>query len=575
LGRGFFAGILWGAVVGAVMLALASQLTARREAPVVGAPQQAELEIPGESEFNRPPPDAEPVLPAGDAAPAAEAPAAVAAPEPVTPPIVADTEPAAAPEAVAETPAPAAAVEVPETAEIAAPAVEAPAAPEAAPEVVAAPEPDAVVAAVPERSPVEAPAEVAQPAAPAAEEVAAAPAVTEAAPAAVAPAPAPAAPASPPVVLPGAVTPPAAPEAGENRIALSRAGDAAPAEARVASPVAPGADAAPGAVAEPPVAPAAEAVAVEPPAAPEAPATAESAAEPEVAAPEVAQLPEPAEAPTGGMTAGTAPTPGFGNADGVRVNRLPRIGDPEPAAEAAAEAAPEAEAPADAVLDEDVPALVRNAVVFDNPEGRPVVAVVLLHDLAVMPGAETGLDLPVPVSFAVDAGLVEAGAVADAYRAAGREVLLVPTLPPGAAASDVEVALQVNLDVIPEAVAIMDLPEGGFQSEREAVAQVVNAITATGHGLVTFPRGLNMAQQMADRAGVAARPVFRMLEAGDADAALRTLDQAAFRARQEGAVILVGEAEPATVEAIRRWAEANPDGEILLGPVSAALGAPQ
>jgi polysaccharide deacetylase 2 family uncharacterized protein YibQ len=173
----------------------------------------------------------------------------------------------------------------------------------------------------------------------------------------------------------------------------------------------------------------------------------------------------------------------------------------------------------------------------------------------------------------VDAGLLEAGAIADAYRAAGREIVLVPTLPPGAAPADVEVALQVNFDVIPEAVALMDLPDGGFQAERQAVAQVVAAISATGHGLVTFPRGLNMAQQMADRAGVPARPVFRMLEAGDTDAALRTLDQAAFRARQEGTVILVGEAEPATVEAIRRWAEANRAGDVLFAPISAALSA--
>jgi polysaccharide deacetylase 2 family uncharacterized protein YibQ len=82
-----------------------------------------------------------------------------------------------------------------------------------------------------------------------------------------------------------------------------------------------------------------------------------------------------------------------------------------------------------------------------------------------------------------------------------------------------------------------------------------------------------MAQQMADRAGVPARPVFRMLEAGNTDAALRTLDQAAFRARQEGTVILVGAAEPATVAAIRRWTEANPDADILFAPISAALTA--
>jgi polysaccharide deacetylase 2 family uncharacterized protein YibQ len=82
-----------------------------------------------------------------------------------------------------------------------------------------------------------------------------------------------------------------------------------------------------------------------------------------------------------------------------------------------------------------------------------------------------------------------------------------------------------------------------------------------------------MAQQMADRAGIPARPVFRMLEAGNSDAALRTLEQAAFRARQEGSVILVGEAEPATVEAIRRWSEANAGGDVLFAPISAALSA--
>jgi uncharacterized protein len=201
------------------------------------------------------------------------------------------------------------------------------------------------------------------------------------------------------------------------------------------------------------------------------------------------------------------------------------------------------------------------------------VAIVLLHDAPGLPDGGTGRDLDVPVSFAVDAGLLEAGRIADADRAAGREIVLVPTLPPGAAPADVEVALEVNFDVIPEAVALMDLPDGGFQAERQAVAQVVAAISATGHGLVTFPRGLNMAQQMADRAGVPARPVFRMLEAGDTDAALRTLDQAAFRARQEGTIILVGQAEPATVEAIRRWAEANRAGDVLFAPISAALTA--
>jgi polysaccharide deacetylase 2 family uncharacterized protein YibQ len=358
------------------------------------------------------------------------------------------------------------------------------------------------------------------------------------------------APAAPPAAIAGAVLVPVAPEVPEGAAALPRSAEERPAGALAAAapPPVPGSDAPPAGAAAAPMAPPAEPVQAEAPAAPSAP---------------------PADAAAARDTG--IPAPGFAGAEGVRVNRLPTIGADAPAAE---DAAPEPEGEtAEAAPDPDAPALVRNAIAFENPDLRPVVAVILFHDAPAPPGAGTGRDLPVPVSFAVDAGLVEAGTVAEAYRAAGREILIVPTLPPGAAATDVEVALQVNLDVMPDAVALMDLPEGGFQSEREAVAQVVSAAARTGHGLVTFPRGLNMAQQMADRAGVPARPVFRMLEAGNADAALRTLDQAAFRARQEGAVILVGEAEPATVEAIRRWSEANAGGDVLFAPISAALAA--
>jgi uncharacterized protein len=571
LGRGFFAGILWGAVIGAVTLALASQLTERREL-LPAQPQRAEVEVPGGSEFNQARPETDPVLPGGDAPPAASAPVAVAAPEPAAaPPVQADPAPSA-PETVATSPAPAAPPEAPQTAEVAAPVTEAPAATEAAPEAVEAPVPDVVVAALPELSPVAAPAAIAQPPAQGAETAApTAPAAAAArAPSPAAPVSVPVTPAPPPVVLPGAITPPVVPDVGESRIALSAPADATPASGAAVAPSAVPADAPPARAAEAPAPPRAEAEIATAPAAPPTPPEAAppvaAPAEPEVATapaePEVAAAPE--AAPAAGAA---APSPGFANAEGVRVNRLPRIGAEEPAADA-----PVAEA-VEAAVDEDAPALVRNAVAFENPAGGAIVAIVLLHDRPLAPGAETGRDLSVPVSFAVDAGLVEAGAIADSYRAAGREILLVPTLPPGAAATDVEVALQVNLDVIPEAVAVMDLPEGGFQSERVAVAQVVSAISVSGHGLVTFPRGLNMAEQMANRAGVPTRAVFRMLEPGDTDAALRTLDQAAFRARQEGAVILVGSAEPATVEAIRRWAQANPDGEILLAPVSAALGA--
>jgi uncharacterized protein len=544
LGRGFFAGISWGALVGVVTLALASQLADRRElAP--SQPQRAEVEIPGGSAFNQARPETDPILPQPDVPPAAAEPVAVAVPEPVVArPSPPETAPASAPE-TAEAPEPAIAPEAPETAEVTGPALEAPAASEAGPSVAVAPEPDAAADLPPLPSSVPAPVDVAQPTAPEPVASAPAPAIADSSrPSESVPRPAPEAPSASPAALAAAVTPPIAPEIEDTRIALTEPSDDMPGTPSTVPPRAPQADALPGAGPEVPTAPEVE--------------------------PDVAQAPAAPETPTEAALAPRdtgIPTPGFSGAAGVRVNRLPTIGDGSPAPEAVEV---EAEVPAQPVA---ATALVRNAIPFQNPGLAPVVAIVLLHDAPILPADGTGRDLAVPVSFAVDAGLLEAGEIADAYRAAGREIVLVPTLPPGAAPADVEVALQVNFDVIPEAVALMDLPDGGFQAERQAVAQVVAAISATGHGLVTFPRGLNMAQQLADRAGVPARPVFRMLEAGDTDAALRTLDQAAFRARQEGTIILVGQAEPATVEAIRRWAEANRAGDVLFAPISAALSA--
>ena len=108
------------------------------------------------------------------------------------------------------------------------------------------------------------------------------------------------------------------------------------------------------------------------------------------------------------------------------------------------------------------------------------------------------------------------------------------------------------------------------------MAQVVAAAGASGHGLVTFPRGLNTAQQIAERDGVPSALVFRDLDGDGQDGAAirRTLDQAAFRARQGGEVILVGRAQPETITALTEWALGNRAASVTLAPVSAVI-APQ
>ena len=51
----------------------------------------------------------------------------------------------------------------------------------------------------------------------------------------------------------------------------------------------------------------------------------------------------------------------------------------------------------------------------------------------------------------------------------------------------------------------------------------------------------------------------------------RFLDQAAFKAGQEGAVVMLGRLRPDTVSALLLWGLQNRAGEVALAPISAVL----
>ncbi len=255
------------------------------------------------------------------------------------------------------------------------------------------------------------------------------------------------------------------------------------------------------------------------------------------------------------------------------VARLPGIGQTAPEPEESVEDTDVAETDVtDETSMEETPAdaLRRFAQDFEAPEDLPLVSVVLIHTGG-DPGALSTLSLP--VSFAVDAGLPNATDIANAYRAAGREVVMIPSLPPRARPSDVEQALQINLQTVPEAVALMDSPDASFQGDRQAMAQVVEAAAETGHGLLTFPRGLNSAQQLAARSAVPAGLIFRDLDRQNATrgAISRSLDQAVLRAGPDTAVILVARTERNTLEALQDWAGGGRAASVALVPVSTAL----
>jgi hypothetical protein len=279
---------------------------------------------------------------------------------------------------------------------------------------------------------------------------------------------------------------------------------------------------------------------------------------------DVASEPEPLALPE--ETAILRPVPALvTQSDGVTENRLPRIGDSDPAP--AAEAA----------LPDDQPPLQRHARAFDNPSAKPMFALILI-DTGGPDVDRAGLAaLPFPVSFAIDPAAPDAATAAAIYRAADQEVIMLATgIPQGATASDLAVSFQANAAALPESVAVLDLEEGGFQTDRPLATEVVPVIKDMGRGLITWDKGLNAGDQVARREGLAATMVFRRLDGtGESASTMRRyLDRAAFKAAQDGRVTVVGTTNPDTVKALLEWTVEGRASSVALAPISAVLATP-
>lgn len=223
----------------------------------------------------------------------------------------------------------------------------------------------------------------------------------------------------------------------------------------------------------------------------------------------------------------------------------------------------------------DQPALGRHAAIFDNPAELPAMSVILIDTGALDGGPALLTGLPFPVSVAIDAGQPGAAELMRAYRAAGFEVLALARLPVGAQPTDVEVTLEAAFATLPEAIGLLDAGEGGLQANSAITTQAMARLANDGRGLVTEAQGLNMAVRAAADAGVPAGTIYRDLDSDGQDAATirRFLDQAAFRARQDGGVILLARLRPDTLSALILWGGANRAGQVVLAPVSVLLGA--
>ncbi|GGH40387.1 Uncharacterized conserved protein YibQ, putative polysaccharide deacetylase 2 family [Cribrihabitans marinus] len=218
------------------------------------------------------------------------------------------------------------------------------------------------------------------------------------------------------------------------------------------------------------------------------------------------------------------------------------------------------------------PPIKAHAVPFENPDAKPLLSIVLIDGPDAL-GAEALAEFPYPVTFALDPTDPEASEKMARHRAAGFEVVMLADLPPSATARDAEVSMEVWLSKVPESVAILEGTETGIQGNRELSDQVTDITQSTGRGLITQDKGLNTVQKLAARDGVPAAVVFRDFDGAgqSSDVIRRFLDQAAFRAGQEGAVIMLGRVRPDTISSLLLWGLQDRASRVALAPVSAVL----
>lgn len=230
------------------------------------------------------------------------------------------------------------------------------------------------------------------------------------------------------------------------------------------------------------------------------------------------------------------------------------------------------------ITEQDGSALMRNKSMFENPTGKPLMAVILIDA-----GVE-GMDrehlgtLDFPVTFAIDPAKDDAGLAAGMLRKAGFEILvMMPSGEDGLIAAENNAELQTVLDGIfskvPGAIGLIDQPSAQMQTDAAVAGQVIAALKNSGHGLVTYDLGLNSTDKKAMQAELKSGLVFRILDSDHEKAPVikRYLDRALLEAGKDGSVIVVAHTYQETVAALYSWAIGAKSANIALAPVSAVL----
>ncbi|MCA8869976.1 MAG: divergent polysaccharide deacetylase family protein [Rhodobacteraceae bacterium] len=209
---------------------------------------------------------------------------------------------------------------------------------------------------------------------------------------------------------------------------------------------------------------------------------------------------------------------------------------------------------------------------------KPLMSIILLDIGDAGLPQDTLLTFTIPVTFALDPDNAATKARALRFTAKGFEVLALT--PDGADKlqtaeneTDMDAALSAVFADVPGAVGLIDRPAAELQKDAQLADQVINSLTRSGYGLLSYDIGLNATDHKANRAGVPASTVFRILD-GNGESAItikRYLDRAALEAGKVGHVVVLGHSNPQTVTALYSWALSSKSATVSLVPVSSVL----
>ncbi len=216
--------------------------------------------------------------------------------------------------------------------------------------------------------------------------------------------------------------------------------------------------------------------------------------------------------------------------------------------------------------------LLQKATPFANPQNKPIFAILLMDDGGI--GLDQLAQFKVPVSVAINPDWPDAPARAEQWRAAGFDVLLQsPQLADASDLGAIDSLLQAHILRVPQALGVVDMPQGGFQGNRRLAGQIVKGLGHVGAALVTFDGRINAAHEIALGASLPAAVVFRDIDAAHEDAEMitRYLERAAFKAAQTGQIVVAGRVSPQTIAALGQWLAGDWAGQLALAPISAVL----